>query len=463
MAGLMAARVLADAYGQVTVIERDVLPGGAVHRRGVPQSRHTHALLPSGLRLIEELFDGLTEELVAAGALIGDTTSTVQGMYSGHRLAQGFSGVNVLFVSRPLLESRIRARVRGIPVVAVLDGSSASGVVTEGDGRRVVGVRVIGGREPASERILAADLVVDATGRGSRTPAWLAGLGFTGPRRERVAADVRYASRLFRLRPGALGRNHALIVWGTPAQTRTGTLAAIEGGVHLCTLSGFLGDTPPTALPEFLAFARTLLFPDILDAIVDAVPLDDGATFGYPADVRLHYEELPQLPAGLLVIGDALCALNPVYGQGMTVAAMEAAALRRVLEEGPISERRYFNAAAAVIDVPWDTATAADLMKGSVRGLQGLRIRLLNSYVSLLHAAAAHDPELTVAFARVVGLIDPPSELLRPGRVARVLTGAMRSGRSSRCSQVATTGSTALPATRSAPAPSTSPTPGRRH
>lgn len=428
MAGLMAARVLADAYEQVTVVERDLLSDGAVHRRGVPQSRHVHALLPGGCQLIEELFDGLSEELVAAGALIGDTVATVRAMYSGHRLAQAFSGVNVLFVSRPLLESRIRARVRGIPVVTILDGSNASDLVTGDEGRHIVGVRVAGTRDPASERILAADLVVDATGRGSRTPAWLAALGFPEPRRERVVVDVRYASRVFRLRPGALGHDNALLVGGTPARPRTGAVAAIEGGLHVCSVSGFLGDAPPASLPEFVAFAGSLLFPDIHDAIVDAVPLDDGARLGYPANVRLHYEELPRHPAGLLVIGDALCALNPVYGQGMTVAAMEAAALRRLLEEGPLSESRYFNEAATVIEVPWDTATAADLMKGSLRGLHGLRTRLLNSYVSRLHAAAARDPDLTLAFARVVGLIDPPSELFRPGRIARVLKGSMRSG-----------------------------------
>ena len=429
MAGLLAARVLSDAYDRVTVIERDVLLDGPVHRRGVPQSRHAHAVLPAGCQLIEDLFDGLSEELVAAGALAGDTVATIRAMYSGHQLAQAVSGVNILFVSRPLLESRIRARVRGLPVVTFLDGWNAMGLVTSDAGRRVVGIRFGAGHGPGGEQILEADLVVDATGRGSRTPAWLAALGYPEPRRERVVVDVRYATRLFRLSPGALGENHALVSGRTPAQPRAGVLLAIEGGLCMCSVAGFLGEVPPTTLPEFLAFAQSLLLPDIHDAIVDAEPVGDGTRLGYPANLRVHYEESPQHPAGLLVIGDALCALNPVYGQGMTVAAMEAAALRRLLAQGPLSERRYFTEVARVIDVPWDTATAADLMKGSVRGLHGVRIRLLNSYVSRLHAAAEVDPDLTVAFARVVGLIDPPSELFRPGRIARVLKGGRNRGR----------------------------------
>lgn len=423
MAGLMAARVLADAYERVTIVERDELPDGPVHRRGVPQGRHAHALLARGCQLVEDLFDGISTQLIADGALPGDLAANFRAVFSGHRLAQTPSDLSVLFLSRPLLESRIRARVRAIPAVTILDGTDALGVVATADARRIVGVRVVGRRERANEETIATDLVVDATGRGSRAPAWLAQLGFREPRPERVEVGVRYSTRAFRLREGALGHDHLVVVNGTPANLRSGVVLAIEGGVHLCSVIGLLGDTPPTDLAEFLAFAGSLLFPDVHDAIVDAVPLDDGARLGYPANVRLHYEELREQPSGLLVLGDALCSLNPVYAQGMTVAAMQAGVLRRLLQSGAVSPDQYFNEVARVIDVPWNTATAADLLRNGVAGFRGLGLRLVDAYISRLQAAAANDPELTLAFLRVVGLVDPPSELLRPSRVAKVLKG----------------------------------------
>jgi 2-polyprenyl-6-methoxyphenol hydroxylase-like FAD-dependent oxidoreductase len=426
MAGLLAARVLSERYAQVTVVERDPLPAAGGHRRGVPQSRHVHGLLPRGRALLEELFSGLTAELVAAGALTGDSLGCVRWLLSGHRLAQTASGSDGLFVSRPLLEGRVRARVRGIPAVTIRDGCAAVGLVASPGQRQVTGVQLL--RAAAgTARTLAADLVVDATGRGSRMPAWLAELGFPQPRRDKVTVGVRYASRMFRLREGALGHDRLIITGGTAARPRGGALTAIEGGRHHVSVAGMLGDTPPTDLPGFLRFAQALPFPDIHDAIIGAEPLDDGAVFGYPASVRVRYERLHRFPAGLLVIGDAVCALNPIYGQGMTVAAMQAMALRRMLATGAApAARRYFRHIAKVITVPWDIAVGGDLASPAVAGRRTAKIRLVNAYLPRLHAAAADDPALARAFVRVSGLIDRPESLLRPDRLALVLTAPWR-------------------------------------
>ena len=170
MAGLTAARVLADAYQRVTVLDRDTFPVAGGHRRGVPQSRHAHALLASGRAALEELFGGLTDELVAAGAPVGDLQADIRMYNEGLRLRQAPAGLTVLVVSRPLLEDRIRDRVRALGNVRLVDGCTVTGLAATPDGHGVGGVRVLRGDGPGEE-LVRADLVVDATGRGSRT-AW---------------------------------------------------------------------------------------------------------------------------------------------------------------------------------------------------------------------------------------------------------------------------------------------------
>jgi 2-polyprenyl-6-methoxyphenol hydroxylase-like FAD-dependent oxidoreductase len=418
MAGLLAARVLADHYDRVIVIDRDPLTTTVRHRRGVPQDRHLHGLHPRGLQILTDLFDGISDELRAAGAAGGDMLADCRYLLSGHRFRQAPIGLRGLLCSRPLLESRVRARVGALPQVRFLT-CAVTGVTSSADRARITGVRV----RPSGdeERTMAADLVVDATGRGSRTPDWLDALGYSPPVEDRVPIGLGYATRTVRLRPDALDGDVLVICGGTPENPRTGFLAAQEDGRHVVTLSGILGDHPPTDLAGFAAFAASLTFPDIADALVGAQAMDDGVTFRFPASVRRRYERLPAFPAGLLVTGDALCSFNPVYGQGMTVAAMQAELLARELTAGPVPDpHRWFPGAARVVDAPWQVAVGADLAFPGVAGRRTAQVRMVNSYLPRLHAAARTDPTLGAAFVRVVGLLERPESLLRPDRVARV-------------------------------------------
>ena len=420
MAGLLTARVLADHYPRVTIVERDVLPAIGEHRRGVPQGRHVHALLARGGQVLDELFGGLTAEVVAAGAPSADLLAGIRWMLSGHRISRVDIGQPVIFAGRPLLEGHVRARVRALPGVTIADARDIVELATTADRRRVTGVRVRGGDGKLAG--IEADLVVDATGRGSRTPRWLADLGYPQPDAEKIHIGVGYSSRGYRLPPGALGSDRLILLNWTPRHPRAAAVVAQEGGRHLVTLAGMLGDHPPTDPEGFRAFAAGLPFPDIYDAIRDGEPLDDPVAFRYPANVRHRYERLRSFPDGLLVLGDAVCAFNPIYGQGMTVAALQADALRRLLSRGrPLAWRRYFRAVADVIDVPWQIATGTDLAFPGVPGRRTAKIRLVNAYLPRLHAAAATDHTLAAAFVRVTGLLDRPEGLLRPDRVLRVL------------------------------------------
>src|SRR6266545_4285222 len=388
MAGLLAARVLADAYGQVTVIDRDQLPQAGTHRRGVPHGRHLHALLARGQQALEELFPGLTAELVAHGAAAGDVLGNGRWFLGGHRLRQAHTGLVALCASRPFLEGHVRARVRALPNLTILDRCQVIGLATTPDGRRVTGVRALRRADgnAGAEEVLGADLVIDAIGRG-------------------------------------LGMLHG----STPEHPRGGALLLVEGGRWMVTLAGMLGDYPPIDPDGFLAFAGSLQFQDIYEAIRDATPLDDPVAFRFPASVRHRYERLPRFPDGLLVVGDAVCSFNPIYGQGMSVAALEALVLRRHLRRGVVPQpRRWFREIARVVDVPWDIAVGGDLVFPGVPGRRTAKVRLVNAYLARLHPAAAHDAGLASAFMRVAGLVAPPQSLLRPAIALRVLRGNLR-------------------------------------
>jgi 2-polyprenyl-6-methoxyphenol hydroxylase-like FAD-dependent oxidoreductase len=425
MAGLLAARALAERFEQVVVIERDVLPPTGQHRHGVPHGRHVHGLHPRGREVLEELFPGFTATLTADGAVCGDALANARWQLSGHQLAQADIGLPALFASRPFLEGHLRDMVARLPGVRFLQDTAICGLTVTTDKRAVTGAEVRTAGEGSSARI-AARLVVDATGRGSRTPVWLGELGYPRPEQERVEIGLGYATRTYRLRPGALGGDRLILTAGTPANPRIAALAATEGGRHMLTIGGICGDYPPADPAGFDAFTATLPSADIAAAIAGAEPLDDPCSFRFPASVRHRYERLPGFPDGLLVIGDAVCSFNPIYGQGMTVAAAEAMILRDLLARQAVPDaRRYFRAITAAINPPWDIAAGADLAFPQVPGSRPAKVRLVNAYMPRLHAAAAHDEALAAALVRVIGLKDRPEGLLRPDRVLRVLRATL--------------------------------------
>lgn len=422
MAGLLAARVLSKAYAQVTVVDHDHLPNTAEPRRCVPQAWHTHVLIERGQQVLEELFPGFTDDLVALGVPTLDNLRDVRWCLSGYRLPQPESGMTVVSASRPFLEGYVRARVSELPGITLVDRCDVAGLTTTPDRRRVTGIRVLRRADGSASEILDAGLVVDATGRGSRTPTWLAELGFAAPKEEKVQVGLGYATRIYRAPAPGLGDDLGVVIGPAPDNPRGGALQMLEGNRFLVTLMGMLGDYPPTDPDGFLDFARTLRIPDLGDAIDGAEPLEKIRPFRFPASVRRRYERLSRFPTGLLVTGDGLCSFNPIYAQGMTVAALEAIMLRRHLHRGTEPHpRAFFRDVAKVIDVPWDMSTGADLAFPQVIGARTPKVRIGNAYLPRLHAAAAHDPVLATKFIRVAALVDRPERLLAPGTVLRVL------------------------------------------
>ncbi|HEY1337262.1 MAG TPA: hypothetical protein VGF59_07115, partial [Bryobacteraceae bacterium] len=368
MAGLLAARVLSNHFEEVKIIERDILPAGVGQRRGVPQGRHTHGLLAGGREALEKLFPGFSEALVEAGCVTGDVVRDLRWFVEGGRLAGPTSGLHALFVSRPMLEAAVRELTLALPNVRVYESALVTGLVASQDGRRVTGIRT-------GTETLPADLVVDATGRGSHSPQWLARLGYDGPEVETVQAEIKYTTRIFRRQSNALGGALGAIVTATPQGKRGGVMIAQEGNRWIVTLTGRFGHQAPEELEGFIEFARTLPGPDIYDVIRQAEPIGEGLSARFPASIRKRYEKLSRFPAGYLVVGDAICSFNPVYGQGMSVAALEALELEECLKENPADlAARFFARARAVVDIPWSIAAGNDLRMPEAVGRRTARV-----------------------------------------------------------------------------------------
>ena len=429
MGGLLAARALSDFYAVVTVLERDTFPQSDVARKGVPQGRHAHGLLARGRNVIEGFFPGWTDEVVAGGGACGDIVGDVNWIGHGVTLQSAPSHLVGLLASRPSLEGHVRRRLMALSNVRVIENCTVQELIADESKTVIKGVRArIGSGE---EHRITADLVVDASGRGSSSPAWLESLGFVRPEEERIEIGVGYTTRHYRRRPTDLDGKKAVVVAGSGPNWRSGVILYQTEDRWIVSVGGYFGDHAPDDEQLFAAYAGSLPTSDIYDIVAHAEPLGDFVRYRYPANLRRRYERLARFPAGYLVFGDALCSFNPVYGQGMTVAAQEAVLLQQCLSAGATDlANRFFAAAAGTIDTPWDIAVGNDLRHPKVEGPRPAKVRFINWYIGKLHMAARHDAKLATAFLEVANLEAPPTRLLQPAVVMRVIRGnfARRSG-----------------------------------
>ena len=424
LAGLLAARVLADRFNEVTVVERDVLPDGPVPRKGVPQGRHAHALLASGERVLHDLFPGLVEELVEGGAVRVNVLADGRWWQgAGHRVQHG-SDLESTSFSRPFLEEGVRRRVRSTASVTFRCAAVRDLVARSG---RVVGVELEDG---AGSSIIDADLVVDASGRGSHAPRWLEKLGYPTPPTSHVNMDMGYASRVLRRTPGQLPDRRFFITISTPPSTRMGFAFPIEGDRWLVTLAGCHGDHPPTDDLGFLAFAQSLPTSEIADLLRVAAPLSPIRSHRMRSSQWRHFEKLRRTPAAFIAIGDAICSFNPVFGQGMSSAALQAVALGRVIDRLGATHanlpRSFYRNAKKVIANPWQIAAGGDFMFPQTTGAKPPLIDVLNRYTNRVIVASHHDEAVARTLVAVQNLLAPPASLMRPGIILRSLRAPRR-------------------------------------
>jgi 2-polyprenyl-6-methoxyphenol hydroxylase-like FAD-dependent oxidoreductase len=423
MAGLLAARILADRFDRVTVLDRDDLPEGADSRKGVPQGRHAHGLLASGELVLRDLFPGLMEDLVTAGAERVTVRQARWWQYGGYRIACSAPGGT--FLSRPFLEAGVRRRVLSLPNVALLRAAAYGLDVRDG---RVTGVVTGGADGPVT---VPAQLTVDASGRGSRVGHWLRDAGYPEPPVARVHMDMTYATRLYRRTAGRLPDGTWIVTIGDPDQSKRLVVAfPIEGGRWIVTLAGFHGDNAPADDAGYLAFAESLPTDEVAGIIREEEPAGPIVTHRLPTSQWRHFERVKRHPGGFLAMGDAICSFNPIYGQGMSSAALQAVALGTCLHRyDPVSDglpNRFYHAAAKIIANPWAIAAGGDFCYPQTTGPRPPLVEHLNRYVKKAVIAAQHDPAVATAMYQVQNLLAPPPSLMRPPVMLRVLRSSRK-------------------------------------
>jgi 2-polyprenyl-6-methoxyphenol hydroxylase-like FAD-dependent oxidoreductase len=431
LAGMLAARVLSGHFDDVTLLERDDFPETPTGRKGLPQGRHAHGLLERGRRVMERLLPGLTDELVQAGAELMDGIRDIATLcpYGWYVRCRG--DLLTLASSRDLIDWGVRGRVAAIPNVRIHQGVAVAGLICGPGGAGVAGVRLqprpSGHGADRGRTELVADLVVVADGRNSRLPDWLTALGYEPPPETVVNSFQGYASRRYRPPAGFKAEWKELYIQQAPPDDpRGGLVTPIEGGLWLVSLIGGDGDYPPTDEAGFLGFARSLRSPVLYEAIAGAEPLTSVMGQRATENRLRHYDRLEQFPDGVVALGDAVCAFNPVYGQGMTAAALGAEALDRWLR-GESWRRRpgrgqvFQHALARANATPWQLATGADYGFRTTEGSPEEWVaRLTSRYLAAVMRTGTRRPWVRQRLAEVIHMIRPQSALFGPGVLGRL-------------------------------------------
>ncbi|UGQ43567.1 FAD-dependent oxidoreductase [Rhodococcus aetherivorans] len=414
MAGLLAARAVSESFDRVTVVERDTLPDTPTARRCVPQGRHAHTLTVRGKDVLEELFPGLTDILLEHSAPTGDLQADFRLVVDGHRFAKGVSGIRHMLVSRPLLEWQLRNSVQAIPNVEILDRCAVTTIATDPRTQAVTAVIVDSTAHRLTDHRIAADLAVDASGRSSQVQGWLESQGFPRPDEQRLSINLTYATRHYRREPSHLYGDLGLLVGASPALPRAGAILAQEHNSWIITLAGYGADAPSLDEEQFVEFAASLPAPEFADLLRHAEPLDTAVHYRIPTTVRRNFTAA-HLPTGYVPFGDTLCCFNPVYGQGMSVAAVESLILRQCCagDRGTLAGR-FLRRIEPTLDEAWDMSANTDLRMPFIDGERTTKTKLTNAYLTRLYRAAATDARVGAAFLRVTNLLDHPAALMNP-------------------------------------------------
>ncbi len=432
MAGMLAARVLSDYYEHVTIIDRDRMPETVEQRDGTPQARHLHIFLAKGLRIVEELFPGIDREMTAKGA-----TTQHWGRETVNYLERGWmpafeSSLKTRGISRILLEWCVRQRLRANGRVQFMERTQVKRLLTKDNNEIVIGVEAHPKGEPNQTTEIKADLVIDASGRGSDSAQWLVEMGYEQVEETVINSFLGYATRWYK-RPNAFPKDlKILTVQSVPKIPRGGVVMEVENETVIVTMSGTNKDYPPTDEAGFLEFSKSLISPVIYNIIRDAEPL--SKIYGYQRTENRwrHYERFTRWPDGFIVLGDAACAFNPIYGQGMTTGALEAVALGEILKDYNGQNdaglaKAFQSRLAKVIETPWLMATGEDLRYPGTEGGQiKWQDRIVQKYIERYINAMALYPEIIDPFVQVMNLLQPPTTLFRPGIFVKVVSSLFR-------------------------------------
>jgi len=437
IAGLLAARILSDCFEQVTIIESDSFPTQPQWRQGVPQSHHAHILLTKGWQILELFFPGLQDELATAGTPFVDWTADFPLLGLGGWFPRFASHIKTHPSSRNLLEWSIRKRLINRSNISFLQGNKVISLLSDTDNICVTGVQI--GDPPAAalryrhfQTQLTANLIVDASGRNSQTPQWLKTLNYNPPEETEINSFLGYASRWYQRPTNIPNDFEALYLLPKPPHlTRGGGYYPVEENCWIVTLIGVARDYPPTDEDGFLEFAQTLRSPLLYEAIKEAQPVSPIYSYRNTGNRLRHYEKLSRFPENFVVMGDAVCTFNPIYGQGMTAAALGTLTLKQCLEQQSQNNltglsKRFQKQLAKVNATPWLMATGEDFRWPTTEGgSPNFVTKLMHRYLDQVMLLAVDSPETYQAWFEVMHLEKQPTSLFQPGIIKRLLAKAI--------------------------------------
>ena len=416
LAGLLAAAAVAPYADRVRVLDRDDLGSELVSpRRGTPQAKHSHALLMGGMAAFDELAPGFSQDVVEGGGILSDVLGRTLWLVDDRQQARAVSGATWLIASRTLIESCVRRRVASLANVTLEGGVDIVDLASSDDFSRVTGAVVSERNGTSRQRFVPSDLVIDASGKKPRSLAWLKAHGYAVPGETVIPAGIHYVTRRFEQVPGILDDLDCVTIPPYPGSHRAGIALRQEGGVWSVTLGGRFGVEPPLDLDAFRAFARSLPTSAMAELAEGCTPIDEPMRAAFPVSRLRHWEQLQRRPRGLVVIGDAVAAVNPTVGQGMTMTAQQAIALRTTLHEHGVDdiESRAATALAEAVTTAWEIGTIDDLM-ASTPGAASRFDRLLNRFLGRAIAVGTQRVDVALALMRVFHLVDTSAALLDP-------------------------------------------------
>lgn len=428
IAGLCAARVLAEFYDRVTMFERDDLPSRPAHRTAVPQGRHLHLLMARGAAEFDALFPGLLGDMVAAGVpMLKNRPDCIYFGAAGHVLGTGHhlrDEFTAYVPSRPQLEWQIRRRVSAIGNVAI-QKRSVSEPRFDAEAQRVTGV-LLDSTDAGKPESVGADLVVDAAGRGARLPVWLQQWGYGRPREDTVDVDIGYASHQFCI-PDGLIREKVVVAGASREQPLGLGMLCYEDRAWVLTTFGVAKVEPPHDFAEMRALAEKLLPAHFAVALEQAEPLGEAAFHRFPTSRWQRYDKLDRFPAGIVPFGDAVASFDPTFGQGMTMTALQAGHLRRVLESAGNNLARELNRATAKTTHPvWTMNAIGDLTFHHATARTPWWYRPVGVLFDQFLGAAETEPVLAEWFLRRFSLLDSLYMVPSPKLVGRAVAHNLR-------------------------------------
>jgi flavin-dependent dehydrogenase len=412
IAGKLAARVLSEYFQEVIILERDQKPEGPHPRKGAPQGKHLHALLFAGDYGLEELFPGISKQFHANFAVKINSTKELAWFHHGVWKLRYDGPYSTTLQTRPHLEWQIEQEIHKIANLTVRYNTVVQNYLFNKQENRIIGVELQGEK-------MDADLVVDTSGASSFSTNWLTKQNIHIPE-EKVKINLTYASQFFEL-PESEERDWAIkIVYPNPPLEKSGgTISKVEGNRYVVTINRYHSDEQ---INDIMRLAKQLPKPDIYNEIKDAAPLSETAIYRVPQIVWRRFEKMKNLPEGLLLIGDTVCRIDPVFGQGMSIAVLEALALKKYLKDTKtISSARFQKRVAKMISPIWGMVLAEDFRYPETTGNKPYGLKLQQWYAKEIFLLSAEDSRIYDRFVKVMNLIGPMTILMHPKVVFRVL------------------------------------------